>query len=198
MATTFAPEAPSSWKDNPKEWLTSLDIERVMQQWEHEHPEFTFIGPSPIDFDKLVGGTCVWPELCTFSLRKLLARGIRKIGIVFNLDPHYKPGSHWVTMFIDVPRSTILYFDSAGDGVPAQIRQLAARIKAQAADLGITMSVLDNRGVQHQRQNTECGVYAIYAMTELVSGRKELSHFLEGRIPDEKMLSLRSFYFDVK
>jgi hypothetical protein len=199
LATTFAPQAPESWRKNPKEWLTSLDIERVMKQWERRYPEFVFIGPSPIDFDKVVdGGECVWNELCKFSLRKLMARGKTKIGIVFNLDPHYKPGSHWVTMFIDVPRKFVLYFDSAGDGVPAQVRTFGKRVVAQAADLGIRMEMVDNRGVRHQRGNTECGIYALYAITELLSGRKELTHFLRGRIPDGDMLSLRSVYFDVQ
>ena len=49
---TFAPQSPASWKKNPKKWLTSLDIDKVMRQYEKKFPHFVFIGPSPIDFEK--------------------------------------------------------------------------------------------------------------------------------------------------
>ena len=34
---TFLPETPKKWKTNKNEWLNSLDIERVMQQYEKKH-----------------------------------------------------------------------------------------------------------------------------------------------------------------
>ena len=56
----------------------------------------------PIDFDyKDSLGRCVSEELCNINFIKLIKKGIKFIGIVFNLDPHYKPGIHWVSMFID-------------------------------------------------------------------------------------------------
>ena len=36
------------------------------------------------------------------------------MGIVFNLDPHDKPGSHWVSMYVDLNNGGIYYFDSYG------------------------------------------------------------------------------------
>ena len=64
---TFAPESPEEWKRKPTEWLTSVDILNVMKQYEHEYPTFTFIGPSPIDYDtKKSFGQCVWNKLCDF------------------------------------------------------------------------------------------------------------------------------------
>ena len=61
---TFAPSAPASWKKTPDEWLTSLDIDRVMKQWERKHKEYVY-RTSPIDFDnKMTEGECVWNELC--------------------------------------------------------------------------------------------------------------------------------------
>ena len=87
---TFAPQAPDTWKKNPKEWLNSLDITRVMRQFEDKYPNFQFIGPSPIDFDDhKMDGECVWEELCKFDLAKTLKQNKTKIGIIFNLDPHY-------------------------------------------------------------------------------------------------------------
>ena len=41
-----------------------------MKLYEEKYPYFAFIGPSPIDFDKkLIGGDCVWEELCNFNLQ---------------------------------------------------------------------------------------------------------------------------------
>ena len=88
---TFAPKAPTTWKTNPDEWLSSLDIEKVMKQYERKYSCFDFIGPSPIDYDHhKVFNECVWEELCKFDLSAMIKKGKNKIGIVFNTDPHYK------------------------------------------------------------------------------------------------------------
>ncbi len=50
----FAPYSPPQWKKGKSIWLDSLDIMRVMKQYEETYPNFEFIGPSPIDFDTKV------------------------------------------------------------------------------------------------------------------------------------------------
>jgi len=108
---TFAPKSPETWKKNKNEWLSSVDIEKVMKQYEDAYPNFAFIGPSPIDFDKpKVYNTCVWDELCKFNLGSLLKKNKTKIGLIFNTDPHYKGGSHWICMYIDIPKKKNLLF----------------------------------------------------------------------------------------
>ena len=37
-------------------------------------------------------------EICNFNLNKMI-KNKKKIGFIFNLDPHTKGGSHWVSMF---------------------------------------------------------------------------------------------------
>ena len=82
-----------------------------MKQYEKTYKCFDFIGPSPIDYDKHVSyGECVWEELCEFSLNKQIKEGKTKIGIIFNLDPHHKPGSHWVAMFINTKKRRNILF----------------------------------------------------------------------------------------
>lgn len=194
---TFAPTAPASWKKKPDEWLTSLDIDRVMKQWERKHKEFEFIGPSPIDFDeRMAEGECVWNELCKFHLARSLKRGKKNTGIIFNLDPHYKSGSHWVAMHVDVPRAIVFYFDSNGDPAPSQVQTLAERIIGQGKELGIEMKFVQNHPVEHQRGNTECGIYTLYVLTQLLAGKKTYKNFMGDRIPDEKMFALRKQYFN--
>ena len=80
---------------------------------------FAFIGPSPIDFDKKLSyDDCVWDDLCKFKLEKHIKQGKNKIGFIFNLDPHYKGGSHWISTFIDLRKKFIFFIDSTGDKMP--------------------------------------------------------------------------------
>lgn len=69
----FRPEMPNSWNKNRYEWLSSTDIENVMNQYEAAYPHFEFIGPVPIDFDsKEKDGTCIVNELCHISVKRLM------------------------------------------------------------------------------------------------------------------------------
>ena len=77
---TFAPLQPISWKRKPTEWLSSVDIQKVMKQWENAYKCFEFIGPTPIDFDShKLYGECVWEELCKFNLSSFLKKNKTKI-----------------------------------------------------------------------------------------------------------------------
>ena len=201
MSYTFAPHAPEEWKKKPKTWLNSLDISRVLKQYERSNPEFKFIGPSPIDFDKRkMYGQCVWEELCNFNLKKLLLKGKRKIGISFNLDPHNKGGSHWVSMFIDINKKTVVYFDSNGDKIKKQFKVLADRIINQAKQLDSPIILTFDEGypTEHQQKDTECGVYSLYFIIESLTNRKSPEYFKKHVISDEEIHILRYKYFNFK
>ena len=89
----FRPEMPSHWKKNISEWLSTEDIENVLNQYEKKYKDFIFIGAVPIDFDSKLGpGVCVVNELCNINIKNLFDSGIRRIGIIFNFDPHNKDG----------------------------------------------------------------------------------------------------------
>ena len=98
----FAPKKPKSWKNKPNEWLSNFDIRDVIKQWEKKYNDFYFIGPTPINYDTHVEGSCVEDELCKFNLKKIINKGINKVGVIFNLDKHNESGSHWVTVFLDI------------------------------------------------------------------------------------------------
>ena len=201
LSHAFAPSAPSSWNKNPNEWLSSVDITKAMKQWERLHSNFQFIGPSPIDFDKQHSNNeCVWDELCNFNLKNLLAKGKHKIGIIFNLDPHYKGGSHWVAKYIDAKKNLIFYFDSNGDPTPKEMKQLSDRIIEQGKELGIHFEHKENHPVEHQQENTECGIYTIHMITELLKGNKTYNDFCSKSniISDDDMEKLRFKYFNLE
>ena len=193
---TFAPDTPEEWKKKPFEWLSSIEISQVMKQYEHVYKCFEFLGPSPIDFDKhKLYGECVWEELCKFNLLETIKRGKSKIGIIFNIDPHYKEGSHWVAMFIDMthPLHYIDYFDSAGDKPPQLIHKFMKSIKTKF-DKNKDDSVLIYNDRRHQYGTSECGVYSIYYILSRIENKTpfELS---KKHITDAQMNKLRDYYF---
>jgi hypothetical protein len=194
---TFAPKSPASWKKNKNEWLSSVDIEKVMKQFEETYPGFVFIGPTPIDFDKKkLYNNCVWNELCNFDLKNYIKQNKKMIGVVFNMDPHYKSGSHWMCMMIDIPKSIIYYFDSNGDRHPKEIKKLFERIQQQGKPLGIDFKFYENHPFEHQKGNTECGIYVLYFLIEILKGNKDYKYFTEQKITDDEMEKYRKIFFN--
>ena len=194
----FAPKAPSTWEKKPYEWLSSVDITKVMKQYEKAYPNFSFIGPSPIDFDKrLHYDNCVWEELCKFDLNKFIKKNVNKIGICFNTDPHDKGGSHWISLFIDITKQYMFYFDSNGIKAPKQIKVLVDRIKEQGKQLNIEFEYSDNSKLTHQKLDGQCGVYVLYVIVELLKEAKTPEYFQTTRVDDKLMKDYRWIYYNI-
>lgn len=202
LRTVFAPEAPSGWKKNPNQWLSSRDITAVMKQYEKKYKCFTFIGPSPIDYDTHKRyGECVWEELCHFSLANEIKNGKKKIGVIFNLDPHYKNGSHWVSLFINLERGLIFFFDSVGERVPAKIKQFVKEVSLQGRQLSgankpIKFTFDENYPFEHQYNDTECGIYSLFFIISLLEDTHKEEYFKTNRITDKCVERFRKIYFN--
>ena len=199
MTDSFAPVSPEEWKKNPNEWLSSVDIMKVMKQYEKAYKCFDFIGPTPIDFDtRKLYGECVWEELCNFNLAQQIKNGKTKIGIIFNTDTHDKPGQHWISMFINIKKKRIFFFDSTGDEPQPEIMALVNRIKEQGLALKIKLVFKydSNEGVEHQYGNTECGIYSIFFIVHMLEDNMT-EHYLKTHIlKDEYMQKFRNVYFN--
>lgn len=188
----FAPISPEKWKRNPNEWLTTVDIQKVMKQWEKADPTFIFLGPSPINYDThIMYNECVWEDICKFDLLDTIKNNIKKVGMIFNLDRHTEPGSHWVAIYIDINKEEIYYFDSYGDDIPKQLLKLCENVKEQSDN---KYKIFVNKKV-HQRGNSECGMYCLYFIIQLLNGT-HFDTFQTERVPDEKMEKLRKEYFN--
>jgi hypothetical protein len=199
LLDAFAPESPKEWEKNPNEWLSSIDILQVMNQYEKKYKCFDFLGPSPIDYDthKLYG-KCVWEELCHFDLAKHLQKKHTKIGVIFNLDPHYKGGSHWVSLFINIKNKTIFFFDSTGEQIPPQIKKFVNTVIEQGKQLPtpINFKFDQNYPVEHQYGNTECGIYSIFFIIHMLED-KITGHYLKTNIlKDEYIENFRKVYYN--
>jgi hypothetical protein len=199
LIDSFAPESPPEWKKNPNEWLSSLDIMKVMKQYEKAYKCFDFIGPSPIDFDtRKLYGQCVWDELCNFNLEHQIKNGKTKIGIIFNTDPHDKPGQHWISMFVNIKKKKIFFFDSTGDKIPNKVMVLVNRIKSQGIKLTpkINFKFDSNEGIEHQYGNTECGIYSIYFIVNMLRDKTSDEYLKTHILKDDYMNHFRKVYFN--
>jgi len=197
LTESFAPESPEEWKKNPNEWLSSVDIMKVMKQYERAYKCFDFIGPSPIDFDtKMLYGECVWDELCNFNLSEQIKKGKTKIGIIFNTDPHNKPGQHWISMFVNIKKKKIFFFDSVGDKAPKEIMLLINRIIKQGKKLNMNIKFDQNHPVEHQYGDTECGIYSLFFISHMLED-KFTEHYMKTHIlKDDYMQKFRKVYFN--
>lgn len=196
------PVAPKEWITDPDMWLDSNNIADVMNQYEEAHTvngkkEFEFMGPFPIDFAAPdpynTGGEkkCLQREICEISVEKALANGIKSIGIVYNLDPHYKSGSHWVANYIDIVGNTCYYFDSYGAEPPPQVTTFMKWLSSHNPKNPMKLQYNKRR---LQFSNTECGMYCIYLIIRMLQGDSFLD--VTRRKPkDADMLDIRKWIF---
>jgi len=193
----YRPEAPDEWHDNPRAWLSTTDIEESLQQYETKFPSFKFFGASPIDFDlKAENGSCAVNELCKINLKQLVKSRkpvVDFIGVVFNLDKHNESGSHWVSLFVNIPKGEINFWDSFAVNPPPEVMNLMKKIQKQAGELGIKLKQQINKK-QHQFKNTECGMYSINFIVQQLEG-KTFHEVCSNIINDDKMNGMRNDYF---
>ena len=86
--------------------------------------------------------------------------------------------------------------DSTGDSMPKQVKKLIDRIIEESRSLNIPLTLHVNKK-GHQREDTECGIYSLFVITELLYEKKTPQHFMDNRIPDEEMEKLRKKYFNL-
>jgi hypothetical protein len=186
----FAPTSPATWKKNDDEWLSSTDITSVLQQYEKAYPSFKYLGPSPSDYYVIEeDGTCVWQEICDFNVSTTT---YKYVGIVFNLDTHEGPGTHWVSMFVDIKKKIIYYFDSTGEDIHENIQRLVDQIQSQDKKF----KLVKNYPVEHQFGNTECGMYTLFFIITMLKTQNYNYFNNKQTFPDKKMKMLRKKYFN--
>ncbi len=187
----FAPKMPRSWLSNKNEWLSTPEFINIFKGYEEANPDFLFLGPAASDYQyKMNNGQCEIHELCSLDINHL-PQGISKIGIVFNLDKHDEPGSHWVAMYISVRKKTVFYFDSAGSKILPSIRALYKQIHKQDK----SYKYVDNYPLIHQYGDNECGMYSIFFLI-IMMYTEDYSYFTKKRWKDKTMNALRKRLFN--
>ena len=209
---TFLPKGPS----DKYEWLSTNHIDEVIKQAQKVHKDFIFLGAVPYDFEDLSG-----LKVYKINFAEWQKKGYNRFGMVINLDTHNKAGSHWVSLYFDLNKNQVYFFDSVGKRPGSRIRSFINKIVkymyfklyneqfeindiVKARDSGNLkdfeqfkklekIDVRFNQN-QHQFKDSECGVYSIYFILELLNGRsfKDLSTDI---VKDEEMNSFRAKYF---
>ena len=192
---SIKPLKPKSWDKNSREWLNTVDIASVMRQYELKYPSYVFVGPVPIDFDlKNKFNTCMVSNLCKIDLKKLKSRNINKLGVIFNLDRHDQPGSHWIAMYMSLNDNVIGYWDSYGYKPPSEVITLMNKLKEQSLEMGYQPEIKINKK-RHQYKGSECGVYSMHFIIEQLAGRT-FEDVTETIVSDDDMWKNRQKYFN--
>lgn len=161
VQVAFKPVVP----DGKFTWLNTTNIQHVMEQFEKKHNDFKYLGTVAINFKDY------HPVFKNLNLSKYYSKNLKKLGIVFNTDKNYQRGQHWISMFVDLDKEQINFFDSYGNErpVPTEIDELAATLTKQGKTHGLNLKYSQNKSV-FQRKNSECGVYCLYFLKTSLDG----------------------------
>lgn len=186
----YRPRQPAEWRKNKRMWLSTIDIANVMNQYKDD--KFNFLGVFPVDFNQKIGDMCISRDMCDFDVMRLQRQQYTSFGIVFNLDKHDLPGSHWVSCYCNIdPKSKkfgIAYYDSGGFKPPQYIKQFMREIRDQIIekiDTSRHIFKIKYNNTQHQFKNTECGVFSMLFLILCIENPKETYHQTFLRIPTD-------------
>ena len=196
---SFKPKKPSEWDKDPNTWLTTSQLKLILEQLEQKYSNFKEYGALPMDFEKRNQSGCISGDLCNIDLQQHFREKKHNIGVVFNLDDHDEPGSHWTAMYVELlPRCrekpSAYYFDSVGSKPPKEIKALVDKLQDQHQSIkGTQLDFLYN-DIQHQKENTECGIYALHFLETMLKGM-DFEKYIENKNSDKYMENFRNYYF---
>jgi hypothetical protein len=182
---TFRPSGPNGKFD----WLNTININDVIEQYEIKYKDFKFLGAVPMDFDEIepLG-------IRNLDYNDLIKNGKTKIGIVFNLDESWKNGSHWVSFFTDLKKGQIYYFDSYGIQPEPRVRKLMRRIAKYCEMSGVQHVVADHNKIRHQYKHSECGIYSMNFIIRMLQG-DTFEQICNSKTTDDAINKYRREYF---
>lgn len=204
---TFRPVGP----ENKKEWLSTTDINNVVSQYQEKDKSFLFLGAVPADFYDLdILG------IKNLDFNELIKEGKHKIGMVINLDESWKSGSHWVALYTDLKKNQIYYFDSFGKkpykrtrkyinhlfkylyknkyNKEPSINNIVKNLKGGNMKEELKPFEIKYNTLQHQFNNSECGVYSMNFIIRLVKG-ETFDEITKNITKDPEMNKCRETYF---
>lgn len=182
---TFRPDGPT----RATEWLSTTDINNVMKQYEDVYPDFKFLGAVPLDCDELK-----YCSLFKIDYDKLKSEGKKKLGVIFNHDKHYEPGSHWVALYMDIKNGSngsIYYADSAGKKPIDNIIKIIEDFKSQMNG----RAIYKYNNIRYQRDNSECGVYSCNFIIRMLAG-ETFEGIISNPLDFKSINSCRNVYFN--
>lgn len=200
------PAQPSEWVENPVEWLSNFDIEKVLRQYEREKTfKYKFLGVFSIDFGLKKNNICLISNQCIIDIKKIIESKKKYLGFITNLSKSNEAGTHWTSSFFILdPKIKSFggyYYDSTTGKIPNDLISVFLDIKKQIEEIyNKPFNIYINTKL-HQRSNTECGVFSIAFQTRwLLLLKKNKYTTLEDVVNhkdfnDETMKKLRYRFF---
>ena len=216
----FRPQGTKGRRD----WLTTIEINNVMTQYELKYPNFKFGGAIPRDILRID-----YPLMNTkYNIRQLelddfniMKKNI--IGYIYNLDESHQSGSHWVALYCNLDNCQVYFFDSYGLRPHKDIRIMVDKLchmcyyknntgcvkNCQKLDISdsFMMSDINKKNKiekkmkhisynrnRHQYKNTECGVYSLNFIIKLLEG-KTFEELTKNKVSDDEINKQRDILF---
>jgi hypothetical protein len=195
----FKPEGPSQ----SHTWLSNWNIADVLGSYSRRFHFFDFIDCAMMDFQSYDN------DLIKFDPQTLRAKGKTCFACVLNTDVHTGRGKHWVALFCDLRRSpgTLEFFNSANRSPPKNVSQFFDKLAARLGEVyQKEVKYFETAGsIEHQKGNSECGLYALYYIwnrlseslpLEMSNSEGKAARFvLKSRINDSTAYSFRQKVF---
>jgi len=215
LTNTFRPLGPKGKYD----WLSTSDINNVMNQYVKLYNDFSYLGTVPYDFESL--------KLLEFHNKNIFdnyyRKGKTKLGMIINLDTHDMNGSHWVALYTDLKNNQVYFFDSGGNPPGKRICKFINRIVTyiynrtfnnEQLNINKIIDIIQNNNnpsynhdikkllkidikynnIQHQFNNSECGVYSINFILRLLE-KESQQDIINNVVLDHEMNKNRKIYF---
>jgi hypothetical protein len=182
----FRPDGPQGRFD----WLSTIDINQVLYQYEEKYSDFKFLGAVPMDFKELD-----YLPFQKLNFRDLESEGCKRFGVIFNTDKSTGRGKHWISLFCDLEKGQIYFSDSMGTRQPKEVNDFMKIIEKYLIEIKkISEPDIRYNKTQHQKGNSECGVYSINFILRLLKG-KTFDHLTKKRLTDNQVNKCRIKYF---
>lgn len=193
LDNNFKPVGPTDWS------LFSNFVENnVMRHLNKYDPTFIGLDVNLMDFQDYGA-----------SLTKLSTRGevrfkgneYKTFGCVMNtmhMSGDLTKIGHWVALFGDFRNPelcTIEYFNSSGRSAPPELWRWMNNKAEECTASGKKCIALNVSNIQHQKSETECGIYSVYFITARVCGIY-YKKFREMEISDERVNKFRKNMFN--
>lgn len=182
---TFRHEGPS----DPTEWLNTTDIGKIVKQYEKIYPNFKFLGAVPLNCNDL--SFC---SLYKLDYNDYVKKNIKYLGMVFNHDRHGETGSHWVSLFIDIPKGEINYCDSTGKNPIANINDVIKQFISYHEKKTGKKAIYKYNTKPYQKDASECGVYSANFIIRRLAG-ENFDTTIKDSLDFREINSCRNVYF---
>ena len=195
IKNTLRPEGPRL----TNEWLSNVDINKVMAQYENKYYKFKYLGTVPSDFEEIS-----YNNIDKLDFERLLNKKKYKLGMVINLDKSNQKGSHWVSLYVNLRRKQIYFFDSVGHDPLKRIYNFMNKIYKSFTNEDIKRELINKKNqndfdirinkIQHQEGDSECGVYSMNFIIRLLRG-ETFDEITNNITKDKNMMECRKSYF---